>query len=125
PPDLPPLLEGLSPGEERHDCHDDDNAFGEQAHRQPQVVERELHGRRLLRASAGCGPQRPVILKSIGILMSTRTARPCTRAGRNSALTTYVLAGWSKPGLGLEMTLSDGGSARPVVSMIAWTITRP
>src|SRR5947209_3564709 len=84
-PQLPQLLERAGPRDQRHQEQHDDDELREQAHRDEQIVEREAH---VLEA-----PYRPVILKSIGMLISTRTARPCTRAGRNSAFSTYVLAG--------------------------------
>src|SRR6266566_3733861 len=84
-PQLPQLLERAGPRDQRHQEQHDDDELRERAHRDEQIVEREAH---VLEA-----PYRPVILKSIGMLISTRTARPCTRAGRNSAFSTYVLAG--------------------------------
>src|SRR2546428_12639578 len=57
--------------------------------------------------------------------MNTRTARPCIRAGRNSAFITQSLVGCSNPVLGLLTILTEVGSTRPVVSTIARSTTRP
>src|SRR5205814_10338136 len=55
----------------------------------------------------------------------TRTACPCIRAGRNSTLRIHARAGVLKAGLGLATISIEPGSARPKVSTMAASTTRP
>ena len=63
--------------------------------------------------------------KSMGSRTSTRTDRPMTRAGRNSARRTYDSAGASNARCRLSTIRSEPGSARPNESITTSTTTRP
>jgi len=62
-------------------------------------------------------------LNAIGTRTLTRTARPCTRAGRKTASRTTFSAGSSKAGLELETTRGEPGSIRPSVSITLKGVT--